>query len=348
MPAATRRNATAPEDGPTSAELEQQIRESAERTALLQRLAEQRQAERQAQAEYEQLLNPTNAATAGTSRGPAWRPRAPTVYNGNDMSLLETFLFQCRTAFALDGAPTASPQRVTWASQYIATELGTLWETRTKDYEDDQQWGAFMDYLKDRIALPQMREDEVRQKLERARQKADQTPQAFDQYLSSIESQLTGSPESDEAKGRRFLYKLQPELLNAIRANNPDNLDLRRSAIVTTAARAWVAFEPSRMNRKRNVSEATQLQTHQSRKKQIRDDSQKPEDRRQSASSEKTKAESSTPKPDYTNKARCPHCKKLGHEGPNCWFKFPELRPTPPVRPNAPGKPGMGKGQALP
>lgn len=318
MPAQTRRatqRSSSPESSPhseTNSAIERDIARAQERAILLQRLADARQAERQAEAALQHEV--AAVAPVPTSR-PQWRPQPPITYGGNNMRLLENYLYQCRNAFALDGAPTSDQQRVTWALQYLSTNIGILWQARSGTYPEDRLWENYVAYLKDQVALPQMREDEYRAKLEAARQLDGQTPQEFDQYLNTLESKLIGIPEGEEDKGNRFFYKLQEPLRIAIRANNQNNLDIRRSAIVMTASLAWANMDPSKRSRKRGTSDATQERTYRNQRKRLdrRNDSRKPAENK--------------PTPDNADTIKCIYCKKDGHTEDKCWTKNPELRP---------------------
>lgn len=317
------------------AALEQKAVEAERRAALLQRIASAQQAEREAKAalaEFNQEI-PSHQIQAAESiaRKPQWRPSPPTTYKGNDMKLLEDYLYQCKVAFRLPGAPEQESGRVAWAQQYLSTNLGTLWEIREESQLEAGVWEAFEDYLKNQISLPEVREDQYRVKLERAYQRDDQTPQDFDQYLYTIESKLPGPQKSDTERGEAYFYKLQESLRVQLRARYGKALDLRRSAVVLTATQEWQAMKSlnKQGNRKRLLSAGTQQKTHQGPPKRgdRRNDSEKP------ANSSPTAEKDDPPLP------TCSHCHKVGHEEARCWIKHPHLRPKGKPRRNDSEKP---------
>jgi hypothetical protein len=221
---------------------------------------------------------PRANASAGPKSG-AWHPLHPTVYKGDDPEALETFLYQCRNAFGLDGAPTGGTRRVAWARQFLDTDIGKLWEHQPQPADPDADlWEAFSRFLTNQASNPQTREFDVSQKVEELRMHAGQTPQEFDLQLSALENVLQGSPDSDAKRGRRYFNKLPRELRIALQAQTPLGFVWLRSALVPMAAALWPTIETKAHIRilKRGLSEPPHQRQPSRPDKRQRGDSRPP------------------------------------------------------------------------
>lgn len=311
------------------ASIERELAQIQRQTELIQQLTAAKQAKSQAQALLDDLEdspppNPPNLNSRSPSRA-QWKPKPPDLYKGGDQRLLDTYLYQCRTAFALDGAPQAGNQRVSWALQYLEEYLGRQWLDPALEYNDDEAWDAYTEFLQNDVKPMEIRDAEYRVKLDKAQQLDWQTPRNFDRYLSVIESKLphpSGTPdEVKRVKGERFFYKLTSKLRNLILAHD-HSPDLRRDAIVLTASRLWLTLPEYQQQKghKRGQSDATQQQQRNPRKRQDRSNNL-PDDSGMPPSGRFKEPDPSNTRP------WCDHHKYHGHATDDCYVLHPEKRP---------------------
>jgi hypothetical protein len=121
-------------------------------------------------------------------------------------------------------------------------------EQRTDPDFDDGDWETFEKWTKTLLFNAENLETEMVRALTNASQRPNQTPQAFDAYLDSLESYFERQPESFRAS--QFLVKLQPKLRDHIEAT-VTQLPQTRDEMVAIAARMAPKIMPT-LKRGRN------------------------------------------------------------------------------------------------
>jgi hypothetical protein len=142
---------------------------------------------------------------------------------------------------AFDAAPYKYDNdrtKVIKALSHLDEDSKTLWNNYIlTNPEDEYDWEAFLVWLD--TTIRDQGNDEVTIQIEwsKARQKFDQTPWAFDAYLTSLEREM--EPKGERTRAMELFSRLRPSLRRAIRLSGVNPLPQTRQAMLSLATRMW-------------------------------------------------------------------------------------------------------------
>ena len=128
--------------------------------------------------------------------------------------------------------------KVIKALSHLDEDSKTLWNNHIRtNPEDEYDWEAFLAWLD--TTVRDQGNDEVATQIEwaKARQRFDQTPWAFDAYLTSLEREM--EPKGERTRAMEFFSRLRPSLRRAIRLSGINPLPQTRQAMLSLATRMW-------------------------------------------------------------------------------------------------------------
>ena len=123
---------------------------------------------------------------------------------------------------AFDAAPYKYDNdrtRVIKALDHIHEDIKTMWNNHIRtDINDEYDWDAFITWLD--ATVRDQGNDEVATQIEwaKARQRFDQTPWAFDAYLTSLEREM--EPKGERTRAMELFSRLRPNLRRVIRLSS--------------------------------------------------------------------------------------------------------------------------------
>jgi hypothetical protein len=127
--------------------------------------------------------------------------------------------------------------KIITALDYVDDDLKSLWTSHlTECPDDDKDWNAFLQWSKRNIAQGLQSESTLYKQYQRAKQRSDQPPREFNNYLLSLERDL--DPKSEKEAAMAFYTRLDDDLQRQFDVNNID-LATTRSAMVDIAQRVW-------------------------------------------------------------------------------------------------------------
>jgi hypothetical protein len=121
---------------------------------------------------------------------------------------------------------------------HLHEDCKTMWNNHIRTAPDDEyNWQAFSTWLDSTIR--DQGNDEIKTQIEwsKARQRFDQTPWAFDAYLTSLEREM--EPKNERTRAMEFFSRLRPSLQRAIRLSGINPLPQTRQAMLSLATRMW-------------------------------------------------------------------------------------------------------------
>lgn len=121
---------------------------------------------------------------------------------------------------------------------HLSEDCKTIWNNHIRTAPDDEyNWEAFMNWLN--TTIRDQGNDEIKVQIEwsKARQKFDQTPWAFDAYLTSLEREM--EPKNEHTRAMEFFSRLRQSLQRAIRLSGINPLPQTRQAMLSLATRMW-------------------------------------------------------------------------------------------------------------
>lgn len=142
---------------------------------------------------------------------------------------------------AFDAAPYKydnDRSKVIKALIHLHEDSKTMWNNHIRTAPDDEyDWEAFITWLD--ATVRDQGNDEVTTQIEwaKARQRFDQTPWAFDAYLTSLEREM--EPKGERTRAMEFFSRLRPSLRRAIRLSGINPLPQTRQAMLSLATRMW-------------------------------------------------------------------------------------------------------------
>jgi hypothetical protein len=142
---------------------------------------------------------------------------------------------------AFDAAPYRYDNdrtKVIKALIHLNEDSKTMWNNHIRTAPDDEyDWEAFITWLDSTVR--DQGNDEVTTQIEwaKARQKFDQTPWAFDAYLTSLEREM--EPKGELTRAMEFFSRLRPSLRRTIRLSGISPLPQTRQAMLSLATRMW-------------------------------------------------------------------------------------------------------------
>ena len=142
---------------------------------------------------------------------------------------------------AFDAAPYKYDNdraKVIKALIHLHEDCKTMWNNHICTAPDDEyDWEAFIAWLDTTVRDQGNNDLATRLEWEKARQRPDQAPWAFDAYLTSLERGMES--KSEWARAMDFFIKLRPNLSKAIRLSGIDPLPQTRQAMLSLATRMW-------------------------------------------------------------------------------------------------------------
>jgi hypothetical protein len=145
------------------------------------------------------------------------------------------------TQRAFDAAPYKYDNdrtKVIKALDHINEDIKTMWNNYIRTAPDNEyNWEAFITWLDDTVR--DQGNDEVTTQIEwaKARQRFDQTPWAFDAYLTSLEREM--EPKGERTRAMELFSRLRPSLRRAIRLSGINPLPQTRQSMLSLATRMW-------------------------------------------------------------------------------------------------------------
>jgi hypothetical protein len=148
---------------------------------------------------------------------------------------------------AFDGAPRKFKRdrtKIIFAVDYLAAECRERWYQHIDSLgtagkkKAEESWAIFEEWSTTLTKDAENRELTVAEELERAKQRSDQSPIAFDTYLSQVENQQP--PRTDKERAQLYFVKLLPELRNTLKTHHLV-IPQSRSELVNLAMRHWVS-----------------------------------------------------------------------------------------------------------
>ena len=142
---------------------------------------------------------------------------------------------------AFDAAPYKYDNdrtKVIKALSHLDEDGKTLWNNHIRTNPDNEyDWEAFTTWLD--TTVRDQGNDEVAIQIEwsKAKQRFDQTPWAFDAYLTSLEREM--EPKGERTRAMEFFSRLRPSLRRAIRLSGINPLPQTRQAMLSLATRMW-------------------------------------------------------------------------------------------------------------
>ena len=128
--------------------------------------------------------------------------------------------------------------KVIKALSHLDEDSKTLWNNyiRTNPAEE-YDWEAFITWLD--TTVRDQGNDEIATQIEwaKARQRFDQTPWAFDAYLTSLEREI--EPKGERTRAMELFSRLRPSLRRAIRLSGINLLPQTRQVMLSLATRMW-------------------------------------------------------------------------------------------------------------
>jgi len=124
------------------------------------------------------------------------------------------------------------------ALDHIHGDIKTIWNSHICTAPDEEyDWEAFITWLD--MTIRDQGNDEMATQIEwaEARQRFDQTPWAFDAYLTSLEREM--EPKGERTRAMEFFSRLRPSLRRAIRLSGISPLPQTRQAMLSLATRMW-------------------------------------------------------------------------------------------------------------
>jgi len=134
--------------------------------------------------------------------------------------------------------------KIITALDYVDEYLKSLWTSHLVERPgDDKDWNAFLEWSKRNIAQGLQSESTLYRQYQRARQRHDQPPREFNNYLISLERDL--EPKTEKEAAMAFYTRLDDDLQQQFDINNID-LATTRSSMVDIAQRVWEGMNKGR------------------------------------------------------------------------------------------------------
>jgi hypothetical protein len=135
--------------------------------------------------------------------------------------------------------------KVIKALMHLHKDCKIMWNNHIRLCPDDEYvWEKFLTWIGNTIRDHGNFEMNTNYEWTKARQGTDQTPWAFDAYLSSFEVEL--EPATERTRAMNFLSRLQPQLRKAIHMSGVNPLPQTRQEMVSLATRMWEGLKEAK------------------------------------------------------------------------------------------------------
>jgi hypothetical protein len=149
---------------------------------------------------------------------------------------------------AFDGATRryrGDSRKILLAVDYMDVEMRAKWNRHVQAEETTPDWDAFKAWSLTALGIDQLAQ--VCKALDKAHQRSDQPPAAFQNYLESLEAHLPR--DSEDLRAYKFYAKLSVELQDQIDRSSP-LIPKVRAEVVILATRFWEANRRGRGERR--------------------------------------------------------------------------------------------------
>jgi len=158
--------------------------------------------------------------------------------------------------------------KVLKALDYVDEYLKSLWTTHLTQHPDDEKdWDVFLQWTKRNIAQGLNSETTLYKQYQDAKQRPNQPPREFNNYLTSLERDLEHKTEKETAMA--FYVRLDDDLRRQFDISNI-NLATTRSQMVDIAQRVWEGLKD------RTPENAEERGRHHKKQKSSKDKPQPP------------------------------------------------------------------------
>ena len=130
----------------------------------------------------------------------------------------------------------AGSQKILKALDYLDGSLKSLWYTYCEQKGGIRKWPVFVSWTRNNVQGGQNATATLYEQWHAARQRPDQSPFQFNNYLSAIERDLP--PQDNEASAMNFYSKLSRELKTQFKTSDK-TIPNTRTQCVATAQRIW-------------------------------------------------------------------------------------------------------------